>query len=117
DYLGQQVECDATMGTLRPSSSATGARIADRDSPLSLHIHGDDFQAIYHLLCRPWFERLWVRQEILLANSNALVMCGSREILWERLRNGWACVALKSRGFEHPQEFDINVGGQFKKLS
>lgn len=39
-----------------------------------------------HLLTRPWFERLWVWQEI-RAKDNALVICSYDRILWQDLRS------------------------------
>ncbi|CAO2653288.1 Nn.00g026990.m01.CDS01 [Neocucurbitaria sp. VM-36] len=45
--------------------------------------YGDEtWQSITRLFERPWFQRLWVFQEIRLANRNAIVQCGSYEILW-----------------------------------
>jgi len=40
------------------------------------------WQAIHNLLARPWFERLWVWQEIVLADERAMVQCGYDEVAW-----------------------------------
>lgn len=42
--------------------------------------------AIYQLLSRSWFSRLWVRQEITLANRQAILQCGSCQVLWDHFR-------------------------------
>ncbi|KAF2125653.1 hypothetical protein P153DRAFT_299422 [Dothidotthia symphoricarpi CBS 119687] len=46
----------------------------------------DTWQALYDLLSRSWFTRLWIMQEIHLANHHAIVKCGTEETLWYRLR-------------------------------
>lgn len=46
-----------------------------------------DKRAIISLLERPWFTRLWIRQEIALA-TGAAVLCGNTMIRWEWFRNG-----------------------------
>ena len=38
------------------------------------------------LFRRSWFGRLWVWQEIRLANERAIVYCGRRSMLWQHLR-------------------------------
>lgn len=46
-----------------------------------------DKRAIISLLERPWFTRLWIRQEIALA-TGAAVLCGNTKTRWEWFRNG-----------------------------
>ena len=53
------------------------------------------WQAILELLRRPWFHRLWIWQEISLAKSNAVIMCGTDTMLWKRLRTLLDCIAYK----------------------
>ncbi|KAI0469780.1 hypothetical protein GGR56DRAFT_661885 [Xylariaceae sp. FL0804] len=60
-----------------------------------------DLTALYRLWCRPWFERLWVRQEILLASA-AVVVCGGRVLPWETFRLGCTCAALKRPRDDYP---------------
>lgn len=38
--------------------------------------------ALYHLTKRPWFQRLWIRQEIALGYENARLMCGRHFLYW-----------------------------------
>lgn len=39
-------------------------------------------KAVISLLKRPWFERLWIVQEIRLANNKAIIQAGHKSILW-----------------------------------
>ena len=49
--------------------------------------YGDEeLRAIHSLVNRRWFERLWIWQEIRLAKSNAIMMCGSDTISWMSFR-------------------------------
>lgn len=75
---------------------------------------GADSLAVYHLFCREWFERLWVRQEIGLAAANkARVQCGSAVIPWPVFRNGWGALhnkhtADEDAGFKTQLEARLN---------
>lgn len=51
-----------------------------------------DLTGYYHLINRPWFERLWIRQEVTLANSDAIVSCGYESVPWGVFRKGMAAV-------------------------
>lgn len=42
--------------------------------------------AVSHLLNRSWFDRLWIRQEIFVAEDRAVVCCGSQQMPWLVLR-------------------------------
>jgi hypothetical protein len=44
------------------------------------------WQALHDLGKRPWFERLWIWQEIQLANHRAIVQCGYDKISWYHFR-------------------------------
>lgn len=43
-------------------------------------------RAFMNLMCRRWFTRLWVVQEVGLAKGNIVVYCGTEYIPWEWLR-------------------------------
>lgn len=49
------------------------------------------------MLCREWFERLWIRQEIALANPDAIVVCGTSVVRWQVFRRACACIYTKHR--------------------
>ncbi|EEU43574.1 uncharacterized protein NECHADRAFT_82497 [Fusarium vanettenii 77-13-4] len=42
--------------------------------------------ALHFLLLRPWFKRVWIRQEIGLANGDSVVMCGHIAMPWQHFR-------------------------------
>lgn len=51
-----------------------------------------DLAGYYHLINRPWFERLWIRQEVTLANEDAIVSCGHEVVPWSVFRKGLAAI-------------------------
>jgi hypothetical protein len=53
-------------------------------------------RAIFNLIQRPWFERLWVWQETKLASSTAIIMCGNDTVLWSTFCNAIHCI-IKSK--------------------
>ncbi len=79
----------ADSGVPRPGLAKRGALL-----PLDC----GDLCCAYHLLSRPWFDRAWVRQEALLANDDAVVMCGSRTIPWRHFRRAWAVIHRRELG-------------------
>lgn len=62
-YLGERVDADPTTGTLRLSDLGRGEpELADRS--VALPFDERELRSIGHFFSRPWFERLWVRQEV-----------------------------------------------------
>ena len=49
-----------------------------------------DAFAVHSLVMRPWFERLWVQQEI-HANRNAVLICGLDTLSWHDFRKAFFC--------------------------
>ncbi|KAI0189605.1 heterokaryon incompatibility protein-domain-containing protein [Xylaria flabelliformis] len=93
ELMGSQVDYEYD---LKPVPGADES-ISDLSVPIPLEAL--DTSCLYHLFCRPWFDRLWVRQEIILANKDAIVLCGSSIIEWQLFRRGCACVCLKPLQF------------------
>ncbi|CBY01644.1 hypothetical protein IAQ61_003456 [Plenodomus lingam] len=58
----------------------------------------EELESMTSLLRRPYFERLWVRQEVGLASS-ALLRCGRKEIEWQDTQEVVFC--LMDQGFDH----------------
>ncbi|KAH8885373.1 HET-domain-containing protein [Thozetella sp. PMI_491] len=54
------------------------------------------WNSIAELLKRPWFNRLWVWQEIGLANPRSIVQCGSTHCLWRQFGPALACLDSKN---------------------
>lgn len=63
-----------------------------RDEPMPF---GEvDMRALISLFERPWFTRMWVRQEVALAEQ-AQILCGSRVLHWEFFEDAVACLMNK----------------------
>jgi len=48
--------------------------------------------ALSNFILRPWFERLWVRQEAYLSRHSGLLMCGTRQFPWVRFEIWISCL-------------------------
>jgi hypothetical protein len=60
-------------------------RWADKELPPPF---GDkELVALQHIFNRPWFERLWVWQEVRLGGERAMVQCGDRLLKWPNFPN------------------------------
>lgn len=57
----------------------------------------DEWRSILDLINRPWFERLWITQEVHLSNQHALVCCGLDEMPWDRFRSALIGLAWKQK--------------------
>ncbi|KAK0514932.1 hypothetical protein JMJ35_002311 [Cladonia borealis] len=81
--LSCQISVDwATMYiSSRPGAVKDWRRMVDSFYNSEQLVHG-----LSQLVIRPWFERLWVWQEI-RAKDSALVMCSCDRILWQDLRS------------------------------
>ncbi|GAB1311505.1 hypothetical protein MFIFM68171_01715 [Madurella fahalii] len=42
---------------------------------------------------RPWFSRVWILQELAMAKTDPLVVCGWRRVPWSALMNAWKAIA------------------------
>ncbi|KAI0841774.1 HET-domain-containing protein [Hypoxylon sp. FL0890] len=94
DYLGAEVDVNFTSGALSPAENCTDPSLGDINT--SLNFNPRKFLSSYHLILRVWFDRLWIRQEIYLANSEAIIMCGFCQVKWTSFRRGLACLHRKS---------------------
>ncbi|KAH7156594.1 heterokaryon incompatibility protein [Dactylonectria macrodidyma] len=75
---------------LDPAIQVTGAPLEDRDDILMLlSKYGDTFPiaGLEDVLRRPWFNRLWIIQEVCLA-PNVLFICGSESLCFECFQSG-----------------------------
>lgn len=95
--LGSQVNVNWDHLTFGPTAAASDQSLGDQYAILPWDQR--DLTAVYHFLCRRWFERLWVRQEIFLANDQAVIQCGSRLVPWTQLRAALMAVHHKPKEF------------------
>ncbi|KAI1660347.1 HET-domain-containing protein [Daldinia decipiens] len=93
DYLGSQVEVDFVKIEMRPAAGCTDPNISNHY--IVLPFQDRDVYSIYHLMCRQWFDRLWIRQEIYLAGPEAVIMCGLYQVKWSSFRRGLVCICIK----------------------
>ena len=96
DHLGSQVRVD--WNTLKMTSVLTRQLITQFDETFD----DETWKSAVHLLGRPWFERLWVWQEVRLAKEVCL-FCGNEGLPWESLRRAMLYLhpAPKPAGFVH----------------
>ena len=92
--LGSKLEVDWSSRTMK--SASTGYPEAHWAS-LSDELPYDwlTWNTIYYFLHRPWFERLWIWQEIGLQRREAVMLCGKKIILWQCFRRSIYCLRAK----------------------
>lgn len=91
-HLGDQIEYTKQgIRLCAPQCQHPDWYVSETDLPYDQ----STWQAVSNLLSRSWFERLWVTQEIQLANSHALVVCGHDFVLWSRFRRGLIAIGDK----------------------
>jgi hypothetical protein len=94
NYLGKQVDITKDNGLL-PSPSAD---VPLYKSLFEISYDKVTWESLRNLLKRPWFKRLWIMQEIQLANSKAVLKCGSDQISWYHFRRAIICIYGKKNG-------------------
>ena len=85
DRLGSQLRVDWT--SYETTSIATGEPISHLINPFD----DETWKSVKDLLYRPWFERLWIWQEVRLARE-ALLFCGNEGVQWESVRRAMFCL-------------------------
>jgi hypothetical protein len=97
--LSTKVEVDFKGHMLMPPKGATSSR----RNPESHWWHTKqplpytkvELMPLCHLFGRPWFERLWIQQEIRLAQS-AVLLCGFHKLSWPAFRKAVETLWLKT---------------------
>ena len=57
------------------------------------------YRALYHLLTRPYWRRLWILQEVALGGRASPVLCGSQCVLWDDIYNASCLLELDENRF------------------
>ncbi|KAF2489419.1 HET-domain-containing protein [Lophium mytilinum] len=65
------------------------------DPQIALPFSKQQWVSICALMFRSWFERLWIWQEVRLAQK-AILSCGYHQISWEALKKSLACLSAKT---------------------
>jgi hypothetical protein len=73
-------------------------RLPDEGPVLSDKEKRDNFRALTSLFNRPWFSRVWVRQEIALPSA-ITINCGSHQCSWEEMMRAASTVSCFSDDF------------------
>ena len=63
------------------------------------------WMALRLFLERPWFERVWIIQEVVAAPSVSII-CGDKIIAWETL--AFLVLSIQSCGLEHTMKIDVD---------
>ena len=87
DHLASKFTVDWSTLTI----VAIGENWGDVDQDKTFLVDTKQLSSIERLLERPWFERLWVWQEVRLARS-AVVVCGLTFLQWDRFRSASICL-------------------------
>ena len=89
--MGSRIEVDWVVSKMAPVVE-DNRNWADHTKPLPYSTA--EYTAIYNLLSRSWFERIWIRQEIQLANT-AVLVCGFSVIPWISFRKAIFCLGRR----------------------
>jgi Heterokaryon incompatibility protein (HET) len=94
DTLASKIEVNWQTSSMTPAS--TGSPELHSVS-LSDELQYDwvTWNAVYYLLHRPWFERLWIWQEIRLQSHDAILLCGGTTMKWQHFRSAIFCLRAK----------------------
>ena len=85
DEVASKIHVDWESYSIQPSSNnPTYGHWAD--SGKDTFFDEITYASIVRLLNRPWFERLWVWQEVFLAEDRAVLVCGHKCIEWTSFR-------------------------------
>ena len=85
EHLGSRIDFDWGTSGFSLRSGEIPYDGWDNDE-VPLPFDRNTWDSLVLLFRRSWFGRLWVWQEIRLANERAIVYCGRRGILWQHLR-------------------------------
>lgn len=93
DHLGQVLRFDCLSETFTPTSiGAAEPHWADLTQLLPYQEH--ELHALDSLFARPWFDRLWVVQEVLIG-AEAVVLCGRQHTTWQSVLVAMCCLGRK----------------------
>jgi hypothetical protein len=87
--LGRQVE-------MSDSQRLFDAPEAEEEWWVGQGMSPPQYRALVELIARPWLQRVWVIQEIALANNSALIRCGNDEIDYYHFRRAVAFLSRSS---------------------
>jgi hypothetical protein len=86
EHLGKQLEYTSDDYFL-PAPNASNQNWWQPTYPIPLNLM--TWESIAQLMQRPYFERLWVVQEVQTANADAIIHCGETEVSWYYVRRAF----------------------------
>ncbi len=95
EYIGKQIE-QTSEGCMMPAPGCT-----EKDwwkNECRVPFSPPELVAIAHLVQRPYFERLWIVQEIQFANDLSIMQCGNVEVTWYHMRRAFSKFELDTAG-------------------
>lgn len=96
--LGENLAFDLTTLELTPRTRSDQAVFLWNNWGKGFTHDRREHKAVAAILHRPWFTRVWIRQEAFAAPDSSLVMCGPATITLGNLRNAVQVLSLK--GFD-----------------
>jgi hypothetical protein len=93
-YLSRYVDVDWQLQRVRPSDHCPESELHWGNPNEILPAYNAEMDPLLDLFQRPYFKRIWIRQEIALA-SRAVLYCGDDTVIWDDFRKGVACVVWK----------------------
>lgn len=93
EQLSSKIKIDWGTSEMKPASKEAKTHWSDKKRRLPYT--EKQLLAIKEVLDHPWFGRLWIQQELRLANCRAVFMCGSDTISWRSLRKAIHCLYFK----------------------
>jgi hypothetical protein len=120
DYVGKQLEFVSGHRLVPAPAFVPAPACTEKNwwnTKHSIPLSPEIWDSISRLLHRPYFERLWVLQELLLANHRSIVQCGQVVRPWYNVRRGLLrCRSdprqlMQSSSSDHLKEFKhvINI--------
>lgn len=101
-WIGLQIEANYSHWIVEPSAHCIHPSFRDMDADIPLR--PEETRAIFHLLSRQWFERLWIRQEILSSEPCSVIQCGYYRVSWPLFRRALLCLYMKRRPWSTYEE-------------
>jgi hypothetical protein len=105
----------ATGGQLKPAArDDVNPDFANKD--IEVPFVAPTLIAMIGVLSRPWFDRLWIWQEIQLANDKAIIVCGYEDITWKDFRKAVTCISTKAEGSSDSSELQYDLCNVARKV-
>jgi hypothetical protein len=96
-FISSQIEVDWGREEMRATDQANPSWA---DAHVLLPLDPNVLGPVFMLLNRPWFDRVWVQQEITVATDIAMLVCGHNSITRRQFTNAVYCLRYKSGWFE-----------------